>query len=76
MSYTAAQKSVGALGLTFFVSFDESTSQVGSSLWRSMCGWRWTTVLVNALYWGVFFFTCNVIISKFTVGARMYDNLS
>jgi len=41
-----------------------------------MCGWRWTTVLVNALYWGVFFFTCNVIISKFTVGARMYDNLS
>jgi len=24
-------------------------------------------VLLNALYWGIFFFTCNVIISKFTV---------
>jgi hypothetical protein len=70
MPYTVAQKGFAASGITFIVSFDVFLLlplQVGSSLWRSMRGWRWTTVLVNALYWGVFFFTCNVIISKFTV---------
>jgi hypothetical protein len=32
-----------------------------------MLKWKWTSVLVNALYWGIFFFTCNVVVSKFTV---------
>ena len=42
-------------------------TKVGSSLWRSMQAWRWSSVLLYAMYWGIFFFTCNVIISKFTV---------
>eukprot|EP00614_Pseudopedinella_elastica_P017035 CAMPEP_0172650808 /NCGR_PEP_ID=MMETSP1068-20121228/242483_1 /TAXON_ID=35684 /ORGANISM="Pseudopedinella elastica, Strain CCMP716" /LENGTH=772 /DNA_ID=CAMNT_0013465181 /DNA_START=33 /DNA_END=2351 /DNA_ORIENTATION=- len=42
-------------------------TKVGAGLLESMVAWRWTSVLVYALYWGVFFFTCNVIISKFTV---------
>jgi len=32
-----------------------------------MVSWPWTDVLMYALYWGVFFFTVNVLISKFTV---------
>jgi hypothetical protein len=42
-------------------------TKVGHGLWVSMGHWQWTPVLVYALYWGIFFFTCNVIISKFTV---------
>lgn len=42
-------------------------TKTGAGLFETMTHWKWTTVLVYALYWGIFFFTCNVLISKFTV---------
>lgn len=42
-------------------------TKTGAGLYDAMTHWKWTTVLVYALYWGVFFFSCNVLISKFTV---------
>ena len=42
-------------------------TRVGAWLWRGMVNWQWTSVLTYALYWGIFFFTCNVVIAKFTV---------
>jgi len=42
-------------------------TKLGSSLWCAMLTWKWTQVLTYALYWGIFFFTTNVVISRFTV---------
>ena len=42
-------------------------TKIGSAMLMTMMKWKWTKVLVYGLYWGIFFFTCNVVISKFTV---------
>jgi hypothetical protein len=42
-------------------------TKIGSAMYTNMTTWKWTDVLVYALYWGIFFFTCNVIISQFTI---------
>jgi len=36
-------------------------------LLENLENWKWTKVLVYALYWGIFFFSVQVLISKFTV---------
>merc|ERR1711965_106420 len=46
---------------------DLRLTKIGSALFEILRQWKWTKVLVYGIYWGIFFFTCNVVISKFTV---------
>ena len=46
---------------------DLRLTKIGAALFEILRQWKWTKVLVYGIYWGIFFFTCNVVISKFTV---------